>query len=376
MKAAIVTILDGANYGNRLQNYALQTVLNDLGVETKTLNVRSSNDRTMLQKAVFALKNSAKRMIGRDYTPVSKSYQLRKQRFSQFNRRYIHLTDETLAFNRYPRGLESSYEYFIAGSDQVWNGRTKIIAENLNNYLLQFAPGAKRVAYAASFGTKDVPEAVAGLFAQELKAFHAIGVREEEGAAMVEQLCGRKAEVVLDPTMLLDTQQWDQIAAKPRFAAEKKYILTYFLGGRSKPMRKYIQSVADVLGCEIVNLENDYIPESSIENMEHYLASPEEFLWLVAHAECMLTDSFHGCVFSILYGTPFFVYNRVGVEPGNVMSGRLDTLLSAFELSDRMQSLASPSGLPQPLQAEQIAAVLQGKRIDSIAFLRRALGGS
>lgn len=373
MKTAIATIMDGANYGNRLQNYALQTVLNTLGAEAYTLNMKTSNDLSIPEEAVYILKNQVKRLLGREYSVLSKSYKLRKQKFSEFNRRYIQLAEETLEFNRYPKSLSDRYAFFIAGSDQVWNCRTKIIAENINNYLLQFAPKSKRIAYAASFGTKDVVKEFANLFAQELGNFHAISVRETEGSSIVKQLCGRKAEVVLDPTMLLTTAQWNEIAVKPRFLTDEKFILTYFLGGRSAQMREYIQSVADSLGCCVVNLENDYIPEYAIENTSHYLATPDEFLWLVANAECMLTDSFHGCVFSILYGTPFHVFNRVNVEAGNVMSGRLDTLLSLFHLQDRQKSLNEPTGIPEPFCQSRVDAILRERRSQSIAFLQSAL---
>lgn len=375
MKAAIVTITDGANYGNRLQNYALQSVIKDLGANVCTLRIKSSNNRSLPEEVLFTAKNVIKRMLGKEYATISIAYKRRKKRFDDFDSRYINFSKETLKCNSSPKNIANRYDCFVVGSDQVWNSRIKIICENIENYLLTFAPPDKRVAYAASFGTKDIPGEFSELFANELSKFKKIGVRENDGIALVAQSCGKRAEVVLDPTLLLEKSRWNEISKRPAFSCPEKYILTYFLGGRSTKMRKYIDDLASQLNCQVINLDNDYIAPETIENEAFYQVTPDEFVWLISHADCMLTDSFHGSVFSILYGIPFYVFNRVNVEKGNEMSGRITTLLDIFHLNDRLKSLDSPSGVPESFPVNEAAIVLQEKRRQSTEFLRKVLEG-
>ncbi len=156
--------------------------------------------------------------------------------------------------------------------------------------------------------------------------FKEISVREEAGKKIVEDLTGRKdVEVLVDPTMLLTAEEWDNVSNKPEQLKTDKYILNYFLGELSEKRKNEIDRIAKENGCKIINMLDS--------NSPFYKTGPAEFLYLEKNAFLICTDSFHACVFSILYNRPFIVFER---EDNNVsMNSRIDTLLNKFHLQDR-----------------------------------------
>ena len=372
MKAAIITITDGANYGNRLQNFAMQTTLEQLGCEAETFQRRTSRDKSAPQKAVYEAKQLVKKLIGR---PTDDVIRRRRKRFQAYNQNYIRFSDVILQQNQAPAGLDAQYAYFICGSDQIWNTRFTVIREDVKNYLAAFAPGSKRIAYAASFGTVSVDEEFKADFSAELQKFKAIGVREAEGETLVRELSGRDAQVVLDPTMLLGADTWREKARKPEYISSGESILvTYFMTGRSPAIEQYIESVKDAFHCKrVINLEMEFLSPKEIRDPDVFCTAPDEFLWLISHAECVLTDSFHATVFSLLFHKPFVVFQRQAAEKGNQMQSRIETLLGYFDLGDRMDDISNATKLPASYDCDKVDAVIAREKQRSLQFLRSAL---
>lgn len=302
-RIAIITISYGTNYGNRLQNYAVQELIKKAGVSPGTIPLKTVYDLPLKQKVIGKIKKIAKIILR-----YQSEYRARVKRFSRFNEQYIVWTDDNFHGGNAPAGLSDAYDYFIVGSDQVWNANFGDVRANINNFLATFAPPEKRISYAASFGTSQIAEGYEDIFKAELSKFKAISVREQEGVRLVEN-CGAKATLVLDPTMMLDQTEWDKLASRPKFISDEPFIATYFLSGRDEKLDEYIKSVAD--GRRIVNLYAEFTPREKIEGIDAFTAPPDEFVWLIAHADCVLTDSFHGSVFSILYHRPFMVFDRI-----------------------------------------------------------------
>lgn len=257
------------------------------------------------------------------------------------------------------------YDYCVVGSDQVWNPHFG----NYHQFFLGFAPEKKRLSYAASISTMDIPAEEHDFFVQGLKGMKALSVREQAGADLIEQLTGRKAEVHLDPTLLLTADEWRSVSRKPTWYHGGEYLLTYFLGRRPAQ----IDAIAEELGLTVVNLLDEAV-------YEHYVTGVDEFLWAIDHASLVYTDSFHGSVFSILFQTPFVVCDRYGTGKGDVsekMGSRLDTLLGYFGFENRRTNQFKDYRIENPLQPpawERCEPVLAKERSRSAGYLRRVLG--
>ena len=184
---------------------------------------------------------------------------------------------------------DRDFDYYLCGSDQVWNP-----LYHKPSYFATFAAKEKRVSYAASFGISALPEQYACKYKDYLNDMQHISVREQTGAEIVQQLTGKDAISLVDPTLMLDKNNWKSISKKPKFNIESKYLLTYFLGTISEETDSYIKKIAEENHLQIISLhkfaKNDY----------WYYTGPSEFIWLIENASLVCTDSFHASVFSVI----------------------------------------------------------------------------
>lgn len=312
MRIGILTINDNDNYGNRLQNYAVQEVIKKEGYNCYTLkNIPQLNgkEKMLLRLVKYIMMK-----------PIKKEKNIKRlNAFLEFNEN-INFTKHYI--NPYTK-IFKKFDYFITGSDQVWNpsfGRLRDVD------LLNFCKPEQRIAFSASFGINKLPEKCKNKTKRELEKFKAISVREDRGKEIVEELTGRKdVQVLVDPTMLLTPKEWDKVVKKPEQLKTDKYILNYFLGELSEERKKEIERIAKENNCEIINILD--------KNSPFYQTGPSEFLYLEKNAFVICTDSFHSCVFAILYNKPFVVFDREGSNIN--MNSRLDTLLKKFKLQNR-----------------------------------------
>ena len=346
-KVGIITINDNNNYGNRLQNYAVQEVLKKINVEPITLkNEPATNTKNKyLLRKIKSLFNrgSYSKIIGR------------KECFEDFNRN-INFSAKKIT----PYSKLNEYDYFVVGSDQVWNpnfGRLRDVD------LLEFTESRKKISFSASFGVSKLSEEYNSKLKKDLKDFKAISVREDAGKEIIEEVVGRKdVQVLVDPTMLLTSKEWDKIAKKPKQLKSNRYILKYFLGELSEERKKEIERIAKENNCEIINILD--------KNSPFYQTGPSEFVYLEKNAFLVCTDSFHSCVFAILYDRPFIVFDR---EDSYVkMNSRLDTLLKKFDLENRWYKAKI---IQEQLKAdyEEAYNILEDERRKSKRFLENAI---
>ena len=338
-KAAILTIVSD-NYGNRLQNYALQKVLQGLGVEVETLRL------TKVKKLAAFLKDLVRPLVKRD----------KYLAFARFNKR-INWSHCSVCRDELTDAIEKYYDYFVIGSDQVWNVTFDFVSEY---DFLPTVPKGKKLAYSASFGIQEIPFEQQAWVKKGLEEIASLSVREESGAEIIRKLTGREALVLIDPTMLLDAETWMEIAKAPKMVREgKPYLLTYFLGGRSERADGDIQRYAREHGLEVYHLLDLTEP-----------VGPSEFVYLISRAKLVMTDSFHACVFSFLFQKPFLVYEREGSESS--MMSRLDTLLGKFHLERKYVG----SGLENELfecDYEEGFRQLALEREKALDFLKRSM---
>lgn len=316
----IVTITVDSNYGNRLQNYAVQSVLKNLGVESTTIFVKKSLARIA--------KNFIKVLIGR--REISAAKRKRNKAFRRFNKKHLNIKH----IRKFELGtLHDKLDYAVCGSDQIWNFTFPFIRNQKEFFFAKFVEPEKRIAFSASIGVDDIPEGHRADFVDGINGMKAISVREERGREIIKELTGRDVPVTVDPTLLLSRGEWREIEKKPSFVGENdRYLLTYFLGGCSEEVRDYIEGIARANGLKVIDLYNEFLSKPEIENKKWFVADPGEFVWLIDHCQLLMTDSFHGCVFSIINEVPFRCFKR----GGNIadMSSRMDTLFGKLNISD------------------------------------------
>lgn len=356
-KAGIVTMYYecSPNYGNRLQNYAVKRVLEKRKMDTVTYNFQ--NREIDLEKQVRYLAHilTGFRLTGdKRYWKVIFRRQFRFERFSQ---KYI----RTARIEKTSDIREM--DYYVIGSDQVWNPIWYEPGDDLlkEMYFLDFAEPRKRVCMAPSFGIEQLPEEWKPFFREKLKRFPMLSVREEAGARIIKELTGQDAFVMVDPTMLLTKEEWRKISRRPR-GVKEGYILTYFLSEKTTDAKRLLgelrgeKNVYELLNPDCPLLE---------------AADPSEFLWLFDHADLVLTDSFHACVFSFLFGKPFVVFDR-NLDGVN-MNSRLGTLLTKFHLERKYAA----SGLENDIWEHDYTQgyqQLEVEREKAMEFLSKSLG--
>ena len=367
-KVGIVTIVDGCNYGNRLQNYALSKTLTDMGFRVVTIQRRSSRDLSAIRLVMSFAKHLIKCFLGK---PHKLFYYRRRVVFRLFNRKYIPFSDEILAYNKHPNGINDRYEFFVVGSDQVWNANFDFIKEDLSNYLLAFASREKRVAYAASFGSSSIPSDFKAEYEKELSWFASISVREDAGVKLVEEFTGSRPELVADPTLLLSKRDWESIMKKPKYINENvKFVLTYIMSNRTTLLDQHIRRIANRYSADVVNLDIEYIDSRKVTNLNHFLTGPSEFLWLIKHAECVITDSFHASVFSLIFHKPLLLYKRQGLD----MSNRLKTLLDSVGVDCIFDDYDNPALVPMSYDYDNVDSNIRIIQAQSYKWLARNLG--
>lgn len=352
-KIGIVTILGFDNYGNRLQNYALQQTINKIGFDCITIN----NQPFSNTKNKYLLRIIKNRKFRNDY-----SLNLdRKNNFAMFNKN-INISQKKITpfYNPF-----KDIDTYVVGSDQVWNPNFSRLREI---DLLNFPRCKNRISYAASFGIENLPKEYVNKTRESLKKFKNISVREEAGKKIIEKITSRNdVEVLIDPTMLLSSKEWDSVIKKPKQIdnyPNKKYILNYFLGELSNNRKKEIERIAIENDCFIINLLD--------KNDPFYSCGPSEFLYLEKNAFLICTDSFHSSVFAIIFNRPFVVFEREEKGADNINS-RIETLVRTFNLKDREYNNKKITEKNISHNYSEAYKVLELEKKKSIEFLKKSL---
>lgn len=281
---------------------------------------------------------------------------------------------------RYFRGWKAvcdgsrDYSACMVGSDQVW-GPLSLYAGFYN--LLFVDDRVPKFSYASSFGVSKILPWQRKGFAEYLGRIDKVGVREAQGKSIVESLTEQKAKVVLDPTFLLTQEQWRSHIATKSQRYNEPYILCYILGTR-EDIRNNIREIGKQAGMKVVFLRHidEYISsDESVGDCAPYDVDPLDFVALVRDAAYVITDSFHGSVFSIVFEKNFLTYYRHATKHGKSTHSRIDNLLGLFGLHSRIADSA-PDKYAQLCSEIDYSAVrdkLATLREDSLGFLRECL---
>jgi len=368
MKTATVTWITWLNFGSFLQAYALQKILQELGHQNAIIDDglivnpagASPDDWIKKLSLIKRIYIHCRRLMHRK-TKFEKEQDVRAKNYLQFKKRFLNI-DETL----YPlSALNDRYDVFIAGSDQIWAPTDEVFKPF---YYLNFAT-KKKISYAASVNSASYPEKFKHAVSELLGDFSHISVRENAGKTLLESFIDKNVEVNVDPTLLLTQEKWDIVASKRRL--KRPYVLCYLLT-YNEAYLNFSRSFAEKNGLPlyIFSINDQYRPYAD----KMLAAGPSEFVRAFKDAAFVLTDSFHGTVFSILYERDFLTYKRfVGAEANN-QNERVSNLLGMLGIQGRFVGEEELGNLKlPPIDYCSVNSVLTTERQKARDYLQKAL---
>ncbi len=372
-KIGIITI-QGDNYGATLQAVALNSFLNSKGFNAENLDYndvnRVKNSLSFKQKIINDLwtKVAVKLIIGN----------MKKEKFEAFRK-------ENLKFSKGQwRSKEAlaadcpEYDIYMSGSDQIWNPD---VMRDDYNYLLAFTPdSAKKIAYASSFGKSKLPDNKKDTYKKYLLRFNSIAVREKSGKDIVNDLLGYEPEQVVDPTLLLNAEDWSKITKyKP---SEEKYILCYYMPGDNivcGAIKKIAEDLSKKTGYKVVNLglKEYYKFKSGMDCRVD--AGPADFVNLFLGAEYVVTNSFHGTAFSTNFNKKVYVPINKDLDNTKARHIRMVDYLKTIGMDNSIIPVGADGVIPDVLTIEfdydKVNANIQNMRKASVEYLLNAING-
>lgn len=386
-KIALVTCYFQYNYGSMLQAYATQKICEDWGLPCENINIEKLKSGIEKRKIKFYLKqiNNPQIVTGTIFRickkalykrlfkkALGRSLDIRNEKFRQFiNERFI----LSIPFDSREKLAEAcvNYSTVLVGSDQLW------LPSNIDAdyYTLTWVPDeVNKVSYATSFGISFLPENLRVKTKDFLSRFNYISVREESGKKIVHECAAIDVPVVCDPTLLFTSEEWMCVQKAERIVAEK-YILCYFLGNNTED-RGFAKRLREKTGYKLVALLylDEYIKtDSDYADYTPFDIGPGELLNLIRNAEYIVTDSFHGSVFSILYKKVFFTSRRIRKEGILNTNSRLDSLFTLLGIEGRVieGSENIDECLNKSIDYESVYSKLTIVREQSLDYLRSAL---
>jgi hypothetical protein len=387
MKIGIVTYAKCDNYGAELQAYALQWKLNQLGYDAELIDLEKKEKDLASNKAsiIPAIRNRFKvygwkapwEIMKLCFDVLQRKISAKENETNQEEKHklFIEFFEKNIRHSAKHYTLEEirttkdlDYDVYIAGSDQIWN---YMHTDYLDVYFLEFAKKfhAKRISYAASVSAASIPTSYQEEYKRLIPNIQYLSVRELQGAKTIEQLSGRKAEVVLDPTLLITKEEWSKNIARNPLQGQK-YVLVYTLSG-SKYITRLCESIANRLGCKVVNMKINFRKDKDDRMDSLFDLGPAEWVGLISGAEYVVTDSFHGTAFSINYNKPFTTL----VNPVSNMNSRVLSILEITGLTDRIIYDDGKNRMPESLTIDYapVNKIINEWRDKSLRFIHNSL---
>lgn len=307
---AILTYQSLDNYGQRLQNFAVEQIVKEAGYVPVSIKVKEKmNIKTLIHVILLRFRKK------------NRGEYIKKKRFQQFNKNILNIRKiENFNFS-FP-----NYEYVMTGSDQVWN--PYIPEEEQDFFLLKHVEGKKRIAMAPSFGVDNIPVEFLEKCCGCLKSFRKISVREESSCLTLKEM-GIPAEFLLDPTLYIELKEYEKIIDNEYLLPASVYLLYMVIGKVKESLRKEAVQFAEKSNMKFVDIDE-------LNRTEKGALGPAQWLTLIKNADLIVTNSFHGAVFSIIYEKNFYAYERIH-ENELVTDSRAKQLLCKLKLEERYE---------------------------------------
>lgn len=376
MKIGILTILNVNNYGAELQCCALYRKLHKMGYDAEVINfLFGIHPKHDFKGEKLTVPISFKQKVKVKLLPIvqdlfclfyQKNKALRNKRFEEFHSMYNRLTQTVYPSVRSLYDANFDYDVICIGSDQVWNYEK---GYSLEPFLACFDKrDTKKVSYASSIGLSVISREAEEIFKKWLSGFSWLSVREQQASKLLGDLLHRDVDVVVDPTLLLDSREWLEVA-KFDMCPKEKYLLVYIV--TIKPcgyVLELARHIAKQRHLKIVRICRDAYPERSGKDVQEILtAGPSDFVGLFARAEFVVTNSFHGTVFSVNFSKPFYSV----IKSRHSTNSRLTSILQKLNLEDRIVPVGSP--LPEIGDIDYVQPVenLKRERLHSIEYIKK-----
>ena len=370
----IITYHHYYNYGTMLQAYALQKKVETLGYHAELIDFKQNNNPTRLQLIGIRVRRiPAYIREHKKYSTLAASkvqFTERSLLYEDFYKKHLKVGDVRYSGSEELKANPPKYDGYVVGSDQTWN---PYVANNPEAFYLSFVGDArKKGSYAPSLAVSQLTEEQKQMFRDKLHGFPFLSCRELSGAILLEEALGRTVENVLDPTLLLDKEEWQEVSSLDK--RDDPYILTYFLGD-IKEHRTFVHELAKRTGLKVVAIPVSYLDINDSISEKRWVG-PDEFLSLIRYAEYVCTDSFHGTMFSINFGVKFFSFCKTKDAEKSSENSRLYSALEIFGLSSRLVTEENMATLLQDLPLidyESVYEKLNKEREKSVIYLTRML---
>ncbi len=379
-KIGLCMTFKGTNYGQLLQSYALQQIIDILGYETEIIDYCSGNDKgvKISYASIYVMLKQMKNKISK-YCKKNKEHfddehlkniETRNKVSNKFRKNRLHNKVKCNGIHEL-KEISKKYKAVVVGSDQIWAPEVAVT----NFYTLRFAaPGVTRVSYATSMGVSSYPNYAKKPAAEFWKKIDFLSVREQQAKEIIYSISGMNAKVVADPTYLLTPEEWlERIPNKE--IVEKGYILCYFLGD-SAPIKEYAKKFSKSKGLRLVSILSNECNSDDHKFCDEVTIgkSPEDFINLIRNAEFVLTDSFHGLAFSVINEKQFLIFYRNRTDVKESRNSRIDNIVKTWGVEDRL--IKNPQETPIPTTSIDYTVVSKKRekfRKESLDFLKNAL---
>lgn len=385
MMIGILTTFFSKNYGAVLQAYATAKTIELLGHDYELINYQNSekeyyvtevarkeqSELSIIQKVYLKARNAFIK-TKRPNKALIVGSMIRDNEFDGFVRSFLKVGNTTYSssaefINAVPN---MSYDVFLCGSDQIWNP----IVHNFDDvYYLNFPTKAKKVSYASSVAYNRFSKSEILRICDAIKSIDCISVREKSTAACLQPYLEKKVHYVIDPTFLLDKNDWLKLTSIKKF--DGKYILVYLLNynEQNKNIVSLISDMARKNGLKIICLPYTSIKlPKDIETEYRYDIAPNDFIQLLNDAECVVTNSFHATALSINLNIPFYVVSSR--ERNKDLQTRLSDLLEETKLEERkIYPDTSSLCLDDKIDFESVNTIIENRRNEGIEYLQQSL---
>lgn len=379
-KIGLAVCYDTKNFGSQLQVLATVKKIDDLGYETEIIRYKKKLTPVFLMQSIprvfnvpflmAKLNSRKKREQIKKHEELYKKVSIRNQRFNFFvNAYFSNLSKPYQGWENLVKESNLNYDIFLCGSDQLW------LPHNLGShfYTLEFASEEKKkIAYATSFGVSEIPSRYKKGFSKFLNRFQFLSTREIAGQKIIKELTGKTSKVVCDPTLLFDADGWSKMIPDCR-VVDEPYVFCYFLG-TNEEHRKASEEFKKKTGLTLVTcpfLDNFVEGDLKFGDIQMFDMDAADFVNLIRNAEYILTDSFHGSVFSILHHKKFLTFNRFNAG-ANSRNSRIDSLCALLGLTERRYT-GDVMAVQQEIEYDAVEEKLYDLRNDSISYLEHAL---
>ena len=329
----IITPYKIANYGTKLQAYAMQQMLNRYD-KAEILGFVPGSDRR-IEPVLWKIYLKLSRKTKIDNSDISNKIAERNKIINGFDSYYNF--GEKIVGNKELKRKIFNYQSVVCGSDQLW-APSNVYADY---FTLTLIPDElNKVAYAASFGVSEIPHSMEKKYRKFISRINSVAVREQQGAEIIHELIGREVPVVLDPTLMLDRIEWEALAKNSKLNFNESYIFCYFLGTNHEH-RKFATELSKRTGFKLITIPHfKGFNKADVDfgDEQLYSAGPIEFINLIKNAKYVCTDSFHGTVFSIIFHREVAVFERFAKDSEASTNSRIYNLLTSLGMEKSLYS--------------------------------------